>query len=96
MCTNVHSQGPVDRPGQPPESSALWICPGRPLGQMPSIGRPFGRPLFPTVENPTVGGRPAGRPTAGVPAELDPNDYIFEVYKLGFTWTVLYKILSGF
>ena len=36
-----------------------------------------------TVKNLTIGGRPAGRPTAGNPAELDPNGYIFEAYKMG-------------
>ena len=44
------------------------------------------------VRNPTVGGGPAGRPTAGNPVELDPNGYIFEAYKMGLFWVVLYKI----
>jgi len=61
---------------------------GRPIGQGPVFGRPSDRPLFPTVENLIVGGRPGGRPTAGFPAELDPNGYIFEAYKLGLFWAV--------
>ena len=66
------------------------------LGQGPVFGRPSNRPLFPTVKNPTIGGRSGGRPTAGFPAELDPNGYIFKAYKLGLFWAVLYKISSGF
>jgi len=44
------------------------------------------------VENPTVGGRPGGRLTAGRPAELASNGHNLEAYKRGFPWTVFYKI----
>ena len=70
------TESEVDRPG------------GRPIGQGPVFGRPASRPLFPTVENLIVG----GRPIAVFPAELDPNDYIFEAYKLGLFWAVFDKI----
>jgi len=92
MCTNVRSKGRstarltdrdsllsvngTDRPG------------GRRQGHLPVYGQPAGRPLFPTVKNLTVG----GRPTAGRPAELASNGHILGAYKLGLPWTVFYKI----
>ena len=69
---------------------------GRPIGQGPVFGGPSGRSLFRTVRNPTVGDRPAGRPTADQAAELTSNSHIFKAYKRGFSWTVLNKIFCGF
>ena len=100
MCTNVHSKGllttrstvrelllSLNGPGRPD---------GRPIGQGPVFSRLSGRTLLPTVKNLTIGGRLGGRLTAGFPAELDPNGYIFEAYKLGLFWAVLDKIFREF
>ena len=100
MCTNVHSQGLVDRTVDCQRASAPWKWPGRPggrtLGHCPVGSRPAGRPTFPTVGNPTVVGRPGGRPSAVRTVELASNGQIFGAYKLGLPWHVFYKISREF
>ena len=99
-CTACLTGGPIDRPGRPPESSALWKWPrlterstGREL--LLSVSRPRST-AGTTVRNLTVG-RSTGRSTASSPdSELASNGHIFEAYKRGFSWTVLYKNLSEF
>ena len=56
-----------------------------------AVDRPVDRPSL-TVGNPTVGGRPGGRPTAVQTAELASNGQIFGAYKLGLPWAVFGKI----
>ena len=61
--------------------------PGRPggrlLGHSPVYCRPAGRPLFPTVGNPTVGGRPGGRPTAESSPELSRTASFWSLFIWG-------------
>ena len=77
-------------------NSAALTADGRPptvrFPTVAKVGRLAGRPTFPTVENPTVGGRPLAVRTA----ELASNGQIFGAYKMGLPQTVLDKILSGF
>ena len=59
-------------------------------------GRPVGRPLSPTVKNPTVGGRPAGRPTEEFSFVFFSNDYILFCLFLGLFPTALLGFLLMF
>ena len=54
--------------------------PGQPLGHSPVFGRPTGRPLFLTVGNSTVGGRPGGPPTAENSVELSPTASFWSLF----------------
>ena len=108
MCTNVHNQfgWRVGRPTRstPRELCSLDLAPvdqavdrQRACFLYSGLGRPGDRPVAQRSEIWPLAGRPGGRPTTGFPAELDPNGYIFEAYKLGlFSTRFLESFQSSF
>ena len=102
MCTVCLAGGPVDRPGRLPENTALWIWPrstGRSTGRelLLSISRPrsTGRSTGgTTIGNPTVGGRPAGRPKQGILLSWTPTAIFFRPINWGCFLQDFWKVFK--
>ena len=101
--TDMHQSASVHfgRPSGIPSARALLSVgfgrpPGRPIESFHSLvgnlGRSSGRPLFPTVRNSAVG----GRPTAEFSTELDSNGQFLICLFLGLIPTTLWYFLPLF